>query len=132
MDGYGAAERIWLKETGKPYVERAENGAGAAVLGSAVYGSNGQTVARRGLMGGRRMDVALRTGRLRDRRFLPLSVLYHHWLALRTTVYDDGAIGGCADGVGHAGSADDTDEHRGHAGDALWYQHLGAGSGRAS
>ena len=64
MDGYGAAERIWLKETGKPYVERAENGAGTAVLRSVVFGGNGQSVARRGLMGSRWMDAAIRSGGL--------------------------------------------------------------------
>ena len=124
MDGYSVAERTWLKETGEPYVERAENGAGAAVLGGVVFGGNGQSAACWSFVGGQRMDVALRTGWLRDRRFLPLPMLYHHWFALRTTLHDDGAAGGSFHGVDYVRSADDDNEYRGHAGDALWYQHL--------
>ena len=60
-----------------------------------------------------------------------LAVLYYNRFALWTAFYDAGTIGGSLDGVGHAGAANDADEHRGDAGDTIGNRNFCVGTGQA-
>ena len=78
------------------------------------------------------MDAAFRTGRICDRRLLPVSVLYHHWFALRPAVYDAGATGCSLDGLDHTWSAAVRLGPACHVHHPVGYQHLCSWPRRAS
>ena len=132
MDGDSAVERVWLKASGQPDAECITHVFSISVLAGAFWCGNGESLTCRSFGRGCRLDAAVRTCGLCDRGLLPLPVLHYHRFTLWTALYDTGSIGGSLDGVGDAGSADDTDEHRGYVGDTLRYQHLCIGTWRTS
>ena len=81
--------------------------------------------------GGLWLDAAFRFSGLRHRRLLPLPVLYHHRLPLRTVVYDIGPTSCRPDGLDHPRTRDEQDEYPGDDCHTGRHQHLRTWTRRA-